>query len=294
MRSPTWLGCALVAALVSSACASSETRAVPPKSTSTPAAVSFGGVPSSWHLVENENFSAGALNPGLWAIGDPWERNTSFVSGPDSVCPVAGHSELVSVKAGELIMKAKKQTPPATKLASCNITTRDHFSLTHGYLETRVKLPSSPGLWSSFWLLGNGTGANGWPGTGEIDVFEFVNNGSENGVPFVTLHFAGACPEGHCVYRPVATAPLSNYAGRWITVGLLRTASAINVYVDGEQIAGVRPSHRNPNGVALPALLFDSPMHVRLDLKAGGWANDAHDPTQPGTLQVDYVRAWSP
>ena len=33
------------------------------------------------------------------------------------------------------------------------ITSIDHFNFTHGYVETRAKLPAGTGLWSAFWLL---------------------------------------------------------------------------------------------------------------------------------------------
>jgi hypothetical protein len=38
----------------------------------------------------------------------------------------------------------------------------------------------------------SGCGDGNWPGSGEIDIFEFVNNGSQNGIPFFSVHWASA------------------------------------------------------------------------------------------------------
>lgn len=251
-----------------------------------------GNTRAHFRLIREEGFTGSQLNRTLWTIGEPWEAGQDFSTGPSSTCPAAERGRLVSVDHGQLELHAEKSAAAPGKLESCFVTTRNHFSFTHGYLEARVRLPSGAGLWPAFWLLGNGTGAHGWPGTGEVDIFEFVNNGRQNGVPFVTVHYAGPCAAGHCLYQPTPAAPLAGYAGRWLTVGLLRTSTQLRVYIDGKPIATLRQGQRNSDGVALPALLFDSPMHVRFDLQAGGWANDPHHEPEPGTFAIQYLRAW--
>lgn len=53
---------------------------------------------------------------------------------------------------------------------SGRIDTRDRFDFQYGTAAARVMLPSGPGLWPAFWLLGHGA----WPESGEIDVLEYV------------------------------------------------------------------------------------------------------------------------
>jgi hypothetical protein len=144
-------------------------------------------------------------------------------------------------------------------------------------------------------MLGNGTGTEGWPKTGEIDLFEFVNNGKDNGIPFFTVHWAGNCPGGHCqlTQNNPYPAKIANYAGQWITYGMRRTATSLTIYINGKQTLQIQRTQRNPQGQQLGSVLFDSPMHIRFDLSAGGWAKNPSSPPAPGTFAVDYLRVWS-
>jgi beta-glucanase (GH16 family) len=53
---------------------------------------------------------------------------------------------------------------------SGRIDTRDKFDFRYGSAAARIKLPPGVGLWPAFWILGYGP----WPGSGEIDVLEYV------------------------------------------------------------------------------------------------------------------------
>jgi beta-glucanase (GH16 family) len=264
-------------------------------STPTSTALAPVGVPGSWTMQASDEFNGTSLNSAMWSVGEPWNAAPGFVQGDDSYCSMP-YGDLVTEGGGSLQLNAKAAPKAGKPLQSCFITSRDKYSFTHGYLEARVKVPSSPGLWSSFWLLGNGVGAQGWPGTGEIDLFEFVNNGHENGVPYFTVHYASdKCSWGHCQQTQDSPypAPLADYAGRWITYGLLRTSTSLTIYIDGQPKETFTRTMKNGFGVQLGSVLFDNPMHVRFDLSAGGWAKDASTVSQPGTFSIDYVRAWT-
>ena len=249
---------------------------------------------SGWTLKAASEFSTPTPKPSLWSIGEPWDAAPGFVQSEDAYCPKPQTGQ-VAVSGGALKLNAIVKPTAGKRMQSCFVTTRNKFSFTHGYVEARVKLPSSPGLWPAFWLLGNGTGANGWPKTGEIDMFEFANNGKDNGVPFITVHWGGNCNGGHCLYAQNNPYPakISNYAGQWITYGMRRTASSLTFYVNGKQTVTIPRTTRNAQGQQLGAVLFDSPMHIRLDLSAGGWAQNPASATQAGTFAIDYVRVWS-
>jgi beta-glucanase (GH16 family) len=164
---------------------------VVPAGSNGPAVRATGASTEGWRLTADDEFDGTRLNGKLWSIGEPWNAPPGFVESDDAYCPIPQTGE-VTVGDGSLHLNALAVKAHGKPLQSCFITTRNKFSFTHGYIETRFKLPTSPGLWSAFWLLGNGTGAQGWPKTGEIDMFEFINNGRANRIPFFTVHWAGA------------------------------------------------------------------------------------------------------
>ncbi len=253
------------------------------------------GVPGAWTLAASDEFNGKALDTRMWSIGEPWNAAPGFVQSDDSYCPLPAKG-LVTESGGALQLNAKLVASNGKHVQSCFVTSRDKYSFTHGYLEARVKVPSGAGLWPAFWLLGNGTGDQGWPGTGEIDMFEYVNNGHDNGVPFTTLHWADAnCSWTHCQKTQDSPWPtaVSGYASRYVTYGILRTSSTLTIYVDGRPKVTFTRDTTNVDGIKVASVLFDKPMHVRFDLSAGGWAQDPSKATQAGTFSIDYLRAWN-
>jgi beta-glucanase (GH16 family) len=55
---------------------------------------------------------------------------------------------------------------------SGRIDTRETFRFRYGSAAARIKLPVGPGVWPAFWMLGDAP----WPGSGEIDVMEYVGD----------------------------------------------------------------------------------------------------------------------
>jgi beta-glucanase (GH16 family) len=257
-------------------------------------AAATGVSTTGWALSADDEFNGSSLNTRLWSIGEPWNYAPGFVLGDDAYCPLPQNGEVTEGN-GALHLNAIGVPSHGKPLQSCFITTRNKFSFTHGYVEARVKIPSSPGLWSAFWLLGNGTGAQGWPKTGEIDLFEVVNNGKDDRVPYFTVHWGGNCPDGHCSWTQnnPYPKPLAGPADRWVTYGMKRTADSLTIYIDGKQTLTVTRTQRNPQNQQLGDVLFNSPMHIRFDLSAGGWAKNPASPSKPGSLDIDYLRVWS-
>jgi beta-glucanase (GH16 family) len=294
----------LLALSGAAACASSDatSNTIPTSAPSSPGAPSLptgsaakAVTSAGWTQTLNAEFDGSQLDTKIWRVGEPWQQAPGFQQGPDAYCPLPQGSQ-VTVSGGQLHLNATVNPKDKTgQLLSCGVSTRGSFSMTHGYVETRVKLPTGAGLWPSFWLLGNGTGADGWPKTGEIDAFEFINNGSAEGTPFVTIHWAGNCPDDHCSLTKIdPTIPrVPDFGTGWVTYGLLRTADSLTIYINGKAMATMTRGQRNPQGAAIGDVIFNGPMHIKLDLSAGGWATNPHVSTQPGEFSIDYVRAWS-
>ncbi|KAG5178914.1 hypothetical protein JKP88DRAFT_247853 [Tribonema minus] len=71
------------------------------------------------------------------------------------------------------------------------IGTQEAYSITYGHIEIRMKIAAGLGTWPSIYMLPDpmpGVYGN-WPASGEIDIFEAVDNGKS---PHATLHYGGA------------------------------------------------------------------------------------------------------
>lgn len=89
---------------------------------------------------------------------------------------IAAADEIPGASNGALIIHPRYR--PDFKLSggikfdfiSGRIDTRNKFEFKYGSAAARMMMPSGSGLWPAFWLLGSGT----WPGSGEIDIMEYV------------------------------------------------------------------------------------------------------------------------
>lgn len=254
-------------------------------------------MPPQLQLTLDENFETGVLDPQLWSIGEPWDKAPGAQLGPDGFLPIPTPLGLVEVSGGTLKIRAKNAVRANSKVDCGFVTTRGKFDFLHGYLETQVKLPSAAGLWPAFWLLGNGTGTMSWPRCGEIDIFEILQAVAP-GVPFRTDHWADPVTNNHTQHTvgdspgEAYPKPITNYAGRWVKFGLLRTIDKLVTYIDDQPMYTTLRTTKNADGKTPGPVVFDTPMHVRFDMQAGKWGEKA-PLVQPGQLEVQYLRAWT-
>jgi beta-glucanase (GH16 family) len=201
----------------------------------------------------------------------------------------------VSLVSGQLYLRNRKckNSANAPMCGAELITSNSFRTFKHGRIEARVKIPGNADGFSAFWLLGNGTGDQSWPKTGEIDIFEFVNNGKENGIPFFTVHWYGTnCPSKQC-QKTISPTPVANYTKDFHVWSFTRNANEINVSIDGKLWSRITRQELAAIGGNYD-VIFNEPMHLRLDLSSGGvWANDPLRNAEEGDLIFDYVRVWS-
>ncbi|MDA0873865.1 MAG: glycoside hydrolase family 16 protein [Bacteroidetes bacterium] len=77
-----------------------------------------------------------------------------------------------------------------TDIVSGRIDSRNRFDFQYGRAEARIRMPGTEGLWPAFWLLGYG----GWPGSGEIDIMEYVGEPDWIGVALHGPGYSGETP----------------------------------------------------------------------------------------------------
>src|SRR5699024_2598240 len=93
-----------------------------------------------------------------------------------------------------------------------------------GRIEARIKTTQTQGGWPAFWMLGSNISSVPWPGCGEIDIMEHVNNDPKiHG----TIHWKANGQ--HASYGGTATVNVSG----WHVYAVERDANEIRWYVDG-------------------------------------------------------------
>lgn len=151
------------------------------------------------------------------------------------------------------------------KFTSGMLSTRDSFTQTYGYFETKMQLPAGGGAWPAFWLYS----ANG--NRAEIDIMESWSSDSWS----ATTHdyTTGSNVSGASnMYTPdLSTAPH--------TFGLLWTATTITWYLDGVAV----------RSIATPADMH-TPMYMVVNLALSGSTPSTFSGAD---LSVDWVRAYS-
>jgi beta-glucanase (GH16 family) len=181
---------------------------------------------------------------------------------------------------------------------------RSKMTFKYGYFEARVKMPPGKGMWPAFWLNSD-SGPNGklnWPP--EVDVFEFVNNGKEDGI--TQFHMGavaqkkkdtGAAPQaGNLISADPAVKGGGEYYGKddltadFHIFGLLwDTDDTITWFLDGVPLMKREYKWKYNSGDDAPNA------HVLLNLAMGGhWAGryGIDNSAFPEAFEVDYLRVY--
>jgi beta-glucanase (GH16 family) len=156
------------------------------------------------------------------------------------------------------------------------ITTEPTFTQTYGYFEMRAKLPQGKGLWPAFWLL---PADKTWPP--EIDVLEAFGGTNSRGEGGANSYHWGAISSGPDS-GAWATVPGVNLYNEFHTFAVDWQSDYITYYLDGQQMGRV----------ATPGDMH-KPMYMLANVAVGGGWAEAPAPGTTGTMQVDYIRAWS-
>lgn len=159
------------------------------------------------------------------------------------------------------------------------------FSMTYGKVEVRAKFTKGRGSWPAIWMMPEpATQHSGWPGGGEIDIMEHVNN--EN-VIYHTIHNAtvtssngGSTASKAASYN---TTDYNVYTMEW-------TPIAIRFYVNNV----LQYTYAKATNATWQQWPFDVPFYLILNQAGGaGWPGAITDADLPFSMQVDYVRVYS-
>jgi len=245
----------------------------------TPAAAAPAGYSVSWSDEFNGTVGSGP-NTAVWNYdlgGGGWGNNEwQIYVNSNANCHVVSDGAADGGKA--LQIRAEKDA--AGNYYSARINTGGKVTPTYGYVEGRLKLAYSQGMWPAFWMLGNNIGSVGWPACGELDIMEMV--GYAPATNYSSFHATGWD----------ATAAYNNPGGYWFkdtyhTFSMNWTPNCISFYVDGNLFL-TKTSNDSANWP------FNAPNFFILNLAVGGnWPGAPNASTvTPMNYMVDYVRLY--
>lgn len=187
-----------------------------------------------------------------------------------------------------LSIQAKKETRThegrTYNYTSSRINTLGKFDFTYGKVEMRAKLPYGQGMWPAFWMLGSNYPDVGWPGSGEIDIMEYV--GKTPTTVYGTLHgpdYNGITGIGAFHEMP------NNLSTQFHTYTVEWEPNVIRWYVDGQLF-----QVRTPEDLDGRPWKFDHNFFIILNLAVGGdWPGSPDGTTIfPQKYLIDYVRVY--
>ena len=230
---------------------------------------------TTYRLIFADEFNDSSVDTTKWSVASPsWTMPNSLST--------ASASE-VSVGNGVLTLGAMRSGTTNT-FFSGSISSYQKFNVTSGYMEARIKLPSTPGSWPAFWGL-----YTGWPP--EIDIMEYplTTDGGTSGFPNTAYNTAfhytdsgGAAASGA---GEVSTS--QNLNAGYHTFGMDWTAgTSVKFFLDGNEVSYY-------TGSAVSQMVN---MYMILDYAVGGWPGTPSAAQWPAgwtdQTQVDWVRIW--
>jgi beta-glucanase (GH16 family) len=167
---------------------------------------------------------------GGWG-NDEWQRYTNA-------------PENVKVENGNLVISAvwdsvNYATPGKRdgSVTSARINSKNKFSVKYGKIEASIKVPTTMGMWPSFWMLGKNYDTAGWPQCGEIDIMEVSPLYHGANTAMSTLHWWDDTSSSHNSYGQTKrlSEPLSNdyhtYEVEWDALRIVGKIDGITYFV---------------------------------------------------------------
>jgi beta-glucanase (GH16 family) len=292
--------------------------------TSLPSSVA-SGYKMTWH----DEFDGNTLDTTKWGYQygcfDPAQRSqVNYTDSPENVSVQDGYLNLTARYSPTKTKWDGTQIPRTCKdgstvydapFTSGMITTKTKDGTvlyaapgTGFYAEARIKLPTARSSWSSFWATGT---KGGWPGNGEIDVFE--SKGYDPSFLMSNIHTPRVGnPKKTQQHQGMMHGDTSTSQSEFHTYGVLKTSDAIEFYFDGQMTHRVKM--QDMKGASNPFADPENNLVLKLNQMVGGsylakhdnwadktfvdaskFADDYKSADGAGsTMYVDYVRVYEP
>ena len=238
-----------------------------------------------WDCTFADDFDGTTLNPAKWqavstaTTGFTQASHECYIDDPAHVRVAGGLVTLTATKLPSPGACGQLTTPYFSGM----ISSKDRFAQTYGRFEVRAKLPAGTGFQPALWMYPQELAYG--DRSGEIDIAESF--GAPDTVsPHIHLHDAAGTdhPQGTDCHVANASGGFHTYAVEWLP-------DEFRFLYDGKPCMTIRNWRPTPPLVAPQP--FDRPFFILLQAGLGYGPNAPGAATPfPGSLQIDYVRAW--
>ena len=252
-----------------------------------PAVASSSPPTPAYRLVFADEFNGTGLDPMNWSSGYPWgnTHNHDAVADPAHAVVADGNLTLVAERREPTGQNEQDGKPFVTGVVSTGET---RVTFDRGYVEARIKLPTTPGSWPAFWGL-----FTGWPP--EADVMEFPlaaapgGDGYPAGDYHTAFHFkrpgggngAGAGRVRNALGGRPLNADYHTFAMEWVK------DRSVRFFLDQRPVGGLDDA---------AAVTQMRRMYLILNYAVGGWPGTPTLQQWPlgheDRTRIDWVRVW--
>ncbi|WP_017257161.1 family 16 glycosylhydrolase [Pedobacter arcticus] len=239
----------------------------------------MGSSSGDYQLIWSDEFnSTGSFNSSKW---QHCTRQTSAWNKYITQLPA-----YASQNGTDLVLKMDNATISGDPVPyhSGGVESSGKFNLTYGKIEVRAKFTGGRGSWPAIWMMPeSATQHAAWPGCGEIDIMEHVNNEI-----FIhqTIHNNKVTnANGGSTATHISTFSQNNYN----TYAIEWDPNSIKFFVNGS----AQYTYNRANGGGWQQWPFDVPFYIILNQAGGaGWPGPITNADLPFSMQVDYVRVY--
>ena len=242
-------------------------------------------LPGDWVKTLDDDFDGPAIDATTWNVYGPnyWDKKTHWSK--DNLILADGVAKFHFEK-----KPGHHNDDPRQKRTDyvCGfLETYGKWVQRYGYFEARVKLPTAPGLWPTFWLMPDRGAAVGphqdrqdtGNGGMEFDIMEHLTRWGPNRNN-IALHWDGYGKSHKALGSACNYVPADKDG--FITSGLLWTPGSAIFYGNGKELW----RWEDPR-------VCNVPSGIIIEITTGGWDNNAVDDARlPADYLIDYVRVW--
>lgn len=214
----------------------------------------------------------------------------------------AGQEKTGWIEDGKLVLRCVKNEFADEKrgdngnkleMISGAIESANKVTFTYGKVEGRLKTTAHSGNFPAFWMMPNESTYGGWPSSGEIDIFEQINN-ENTSYHTIHSHWANGDADGGLGNsgKPQKSGTSATTTGEYHVYGLEWTEDILKWFVDGKQVFSYAKSTTQDDLDKLQ-WPFDKPFYLILNQSVGngGWANNP-DLNFTYETKFDWVRVY--
>ncbi len=180
------------------------------------------------------------------------------------------------------------------EMISGAVETANKVTFTYGKVEGRLKTTAHSGNFPAFWMMPNtDTTYGGWPDSGEIDIFEQINN-ENTSYHTIHSHWANGKSDGGLEQsgNPQKGGTSATTTGDYHVYGLEWTENMLTWFVNGKKVFSYAKS-TNQDDLDKKQWPFDKPFYLILNQSVGngGWAANP-DLNFTYETKFDWVRVY--